>query len=94
MEFHVRPSSAQLLRRFCSRQPVCGSKEGLADYHLRDGRENYRWANPGSQNLGKNHMPFQLGIGISDGRLVGFFVHNVFFVVWLDAVHDLYPDNK
>lgn len=36
----------------------------------------------------------QISIGKSKGRIHGFFVDHVFYPVWLDPHHNLYPDQK
>lgn len=35
--------------------------------------------------------PWQLGVGMGNGRFHGFFIGDVFYVRWLDPNHKLYP---
>ena len=43
------------------------------------------------KNLSQDHEPFQLGVGKVKGRIIGFFVDDIFYVVWFDPDHLLYP---
>ena len=36
---------------------------------------------------------WQLGINSTTFRMHGFFIENVFYIVWLDPLHQLYPSN-
>lgn len=36
---------------------------------------------------------YQFRLSKSKGRVQGFFIDNVFYIVWLDRHHNLYPDN-
>jgi hypothetical protein len=39
--------------------------------------------------------PYQFSISKNkDGRVHGFIIQNVFFIVWLDPEHNLYPNKK
>jgi hypothetical protein len=35
--------------------------------------------------------PWQLSLSVNSGRFHGFFIGDVFCIVWLDPNHDLYP---
>ena len=37
---------------------------------------------------------YQISVGKSKGRIHGIFVDNVFYIIWFDPLHNLYPDDK
>lgn len=37
---------------------------------------------------------YQISVGTSKGRIHGTFVDNVFYIIWFDPLHNLYPDDK
>lgn len=53
---------------------------------------NFRIPKDLSQHINENETPFyQLKITDGAGRLHGFFLDNIFFVIWFDENHCLYP---
>lgn len=57
---------------------------------------NHENANPPNdfpQGVSKNDC-YQIRIGKSKGGIHGIFVDNIFFVIWLDPLHNMYPDEN